>query len=468
MEAAKLSIKASGSAARGPRFYDQTHFREFVNSDIDLRDTSSYMADFSQGIDVPQDLLNIRGALQSGLQQRLTYIGTLAQVGSFYDGSKTGRLNEMDCLYIVSDLDVVVQQARSGKGHFRVFVKGTEIKPREMNKKLIAAMKETLLKITLPESWAHGGYASPDFCGVRCNGPAVTAMFCNKDESHISLDVSIAFPLTSQLQQRTDFPPQLKDNCQCLSDTIRRIQGELTRTQISADLHLIGNLIDDTWQATTALAEAEILRALNDCSVKRALEICKVIASTLQKWYEENINAAGLLDDNVERTSQNKLALCTDYHRELILWRLHQHMSSSAASKAHIRDTLDQEMAFQHIWLSSAEREIYKEVLKADASVNAAAMKHVILKTALQMRGAFSDENNTCIQRLVRAVFEELSDSGSVTTPHAFLCGMQLPKFSLSVRLSPIKDHVGTDLQELCHVILDDGLKKVHCDRNHI
>ncbi len=114
-------------------------------------------------------------------------------------------------------------------------------------------------------------------------------MFCNNNESHISLDVSVGFQLTSKLQQSRDFPPRLRDLCRSVADNAERIQRELTRTQISANLHLIGNLVENTWQPTTALAEAEILRALRpDCPVKRALEICKAIASKLQEWYENN------------------------------------------------------------------------------------------------------------------------------------------------------------------------------------
>ncbi len=155
------------------------------------------MADFSQGADIAQALHIIRARLQSRIPHKLGYSGSLFQIGSFYDGSKIGHLNEMDCLYVISEPDVVVQQLSSGRGQFIVFVKGIQVKPREINKKLVGAMRETLSEMTLPDGWTHGGYASTEFSRVRCNGPAVTAMFCNKDESHISLDVSIAFPMTS-------------------------------------------------------------------------------------------------------------------------------------------------------------------------------------------------------------------------------------------------------------------------------
>ncbi len=427
-----------------------------------MRDLSQHMADFSQGADVAQALHTIRGDLQSGITQRLGYGGNLFQIGSFYDGSKTGRLNEMDCLCVVSESDVVVQQISSGRG--RVYVKGIEVKPRETNKKLISAMKDTLSEMSLPDGWTHGGYHSHEFSGVRCNGPAVTAMFCNKDETHISLNVSVAFPLTKRLGQAHDPPGHLKDHCQSLWNAVKTIQSELPRTAIApADLHLIGNLVDNTWQPTTALAEAEILRILDtDCSVKGAVDICKTISSKQQKWYEENNKLPETLtkDETIAMHAGGQ-SLSAKTKKELTLASLYTYLAADPDSKAELGDKVNTEMAFQHIWLSATDRKYYKEVLKADAAINTAAIKHIILKSALQMKGSFAGHNKTYRNTLVRAVFEELSDPRTFYTPHAFLRGIELPKFSLSVNLSDVKDDVARDLQEHCSLILDHGLRKV-------
>ncbi len=393
MSETKLSAKPSGSGTRNSCFYDEGRFQQFVSSDIDLRDMSQHMADFTQSGDVAHALHTIRSSLQAGLLQRLGCIGSLFEIGSFYDGSKTGRLNEMDCLYVVNEADVGVEQVSSGKGDVRVYLKGTQVKPRELNKKLITAMKEILSEMKLPDGWTHGGYGSPEFSGTRCNGPSVTAMFCNKDEKHISLDVSIAFPLTAQLQQRADFPSHLRYSCQILADSISKIQQELPRTQISGDLHLIGNLVDDTWQLTTALAEAEILRSLSPkCSVKRALEICKVIASKIQKWCEGHCTwgerSAKVYDDSTP-VQKSRLSLSSAVHaRESILGELQdysEHAEGTACNKAESRQRLNAAMTCRHIYLSSVDRNKFGEVLKSDASINNAAIKHIILKTALQL-----------------------------------------------------------------------------------
>ena len=457
-------MKPSSSGSRGRSFYDEKLFQEFVNSDMDLRDMSQHMADFTQSSEVAQALHAIRSGLQVGLQQRLTCSGSLFQIGSFYDGSKTGRLNEMDCLYVVSESDIVVQQVSSGIGDMRVYVKGTEIKPREINQKLIAAMQETLSEMTLPDGWTHGGYSSPDFSGARCNGPSVTAMFCNKDEKHISLDVSIAFPLTSQLQQRVDFPSHLRDSCRFLAENINKIQSELTRTQVSADLHLIGNLVDDIWQPTTAMAEAEILRCLRpDCPVKRALEICKVIGSKIQKWYEDhNTRRQTSAKEYDDGTPANRIRLSGEHARKSILADLRDCSEGMPQSKTECRMRLNAAMACQHIYLSSADRSKFGEVLKSDASINNAAIKHIILMTALQLNGAFSERNKQLEQQLVRSVFEDLSATDSFYTQHALIRDCMINKFSFSMHLSHIKESIASDFSQQCRSVLNNAFAKVN------
>ena len=463
IEDAKLPAK-SIFGSRNRCFYDEERFEEFVNSDMDLRDMSQHMADFTQSGDVAQALHAIRNCLQLGLQKRLTYGGSLFQIGSFYDGSKTGRLNEMDCLYVVSESDIVVQQVSSGKGGVRVYVKGTEIKPREINQKLISAMQETLSEMTLPDGWTHGGYNSPDFSGARCNGPSVTAMLCNKDEKHISLDVSIAFPLTSQLQQKADFPSHLRDSCRFLADNFNKIQSELTGTQVSADLHLIGNLVDDTWQPTTAMAEAEILRCLRpDCPVKRALEICKVIGSKIQKWYEDhNTQGQRSAKGYDDGTPANRIRMSAEHARKSILAYLHGSSEGMPHSKAGCRKRLNAAMVCQHIYLSSADRGEFSEVLKSDASINNAAIKHIILKTALQLNGAFSKRNKQVEQQLVRSVFEDLSSIDSFYTQHALIRDCMINKFSFSMHLSHMKESIASDFSQQCRSVLDNVFAKVN------
>ncbi len=457
-----LPFRPSAFSSRDSCFYDKIQFQEFVNNDMDLRDTSRHMTEFiprSGDLALWSSLDEIRGVLQSKLQEHLGY-GSLLQIGSFYDGSKTGRLNEMDCLYVVSVPDVEVQHLPADARQFKVYLKGIEIKPRVLNKQLIAVMKETMSEMTLPSGLTHSGYAFQDFSGVRCNGPAVTAMFCDRYENYASLNIAIAFLLTSQLQQRPEFPQELKRCCQLLNAISFRIQGQLTRTQVSVELHLICDPVNNTWLPTTAVAEANILRALKpDCPVKRVMEICKILAFKLQAWYREKWGK--YLNCDLELLPIKKRRTSPEYRRRSILSNLHNYETGDPDSKAQLRDTLNADMAFQHIWLSSTDRVNHKEILKSDASINTTAIKHVILRTALQLDGAFSKTNMQLEQQLIRAVFEELSSTDSFYTQHAFLQDWMISKFSFSIYVSSIKEGIATGFFQQCTFLLDNAFAKV-------
>ncbi len=102
-----------------------------------------------------------------------------------------------------------------------------------------------------------------------------------------------------------------------------------------------------------------------------------------------------------------------------------------------------------------------KEVLKSEAQINTAAIKQIILKTALNKKGAFSRASDTCRDGLIRAVFEELASPESFTTSHALMDGTEIQKFSIAVSLSQINQQVAQDLQKQCRTVLDDTLGMV-------
>ncbi len=122
---------------------------------------------------------------------------------------------------------------------------------------------------------------------------------------------------------------------------------------------------------------------------------------------------------------------------------------------------LNKLMLYLHIWLSPNERKDLKEVLKSEAQINTAAIKQIIFKTALNIKGAFSKPSDTRRDGLIRAVFEELASPESFTTSHALMDGAEIQKFSIAVGLSDIKQEVAQDLQRQCMTILDHGLVKV-------
>ncbi len=197
--------------------------------------------------------------------------------------------------------------------------------------------------------------------------------------------------------------------------------------------------------------------------MKRALEICKAITSKVQKWYEKhNVptdNSAKEDDDEVLRILQIRQS--TESVRESILADLHSYSEINPNNNAESRTSLNAVMAYRHIYLSSPDRNKFREVLKSDASINTAAIKHIILTTGLHIKGAFSTINKQLEQQLIRAVFEELSSTKSFYSQNAFLSGCMISKFSFSMHASHVKENIANDFFRQTRIVLGHALAKV-------
>ncbi len=223
------------------------------------------------------------------LRRNFPYGSRFTEIGSYYDGTKIGELNEADCHFLM-DVDNLEFREGSSRGRFKVFKNGKELTVEEMHIQFVQAVSQAVSEIELAQGWRHDGYGGSEFSAVRCNGPAVTAMFRTRSGHSITLDISLAIPLTTDIQESPDFPDELIEKCEELSEKVAHIQSKVPQIALSQDLvpYLIADPVGDAWTPTAAWAEAEILRTLPyDCSVKGAVQDCKAIASRHQKWLSD-------------------------------------------------------------------------------------------------------------------------------------------------------------------------------------
>ena len=168
----------------------------------------------------------IRQNILRGLRQYFPYGSRFTEIGSYYDGTKIGKLDEADCHFLM-DVDNLEVRKGSSRGRFKVLKNGKELAVEEMHTQFVQAVKEAVSQIELPQGWTHDGYGGSGFRAVRCNGPAVTAMFRTRDDLPITLDISLAIPLTNDIQERPDFPDEPKGKCEKLSDKVADIQSKV-------------------------------------------------------------------------------------------------------------------------------------------------------------------------------------------------------------------------------------------------
>ncbi len=373
------------------------------------------------------------------------FSGHLAQIGSCWDGSKVGRVNEMDCLYVIDHTPVELK-ATDNPGEYKVLFQGVELNPRHLNVDFADHLDSIVKQMQLPPNIQHSGYAAPSFSGVRFNGPAVTSLFefkLNQDKPfEISLDLTLAFPV----DQDHDAAKEL---CQCVQEKIAHIARENVSKQIATtQVHVVPNLVKEVWQLTTAFLEANILRDLPvDGSVNTALHNCKGLTHQLGEVKSEqrllHLQTSTQLEDGGSRIRQDIMAY-----------------RSMKEPTEEDRRELNHRMRYEHIYLSSEERKQLGETSKSAISINSAAIKHIILDKAFATPGCFSADGAVTSDELMRDVFRELSDTSSASVPHAFLT-TPISKFSLLPSLASVKYEMVGAVRQECQHLLQNAMTEV-------
>ncbi len=361
--------------------------------------------------------------------------GQLQTIGSCWDGSKTGNVNEVDCLYVMRTEDISIEETWT-KGFYQIFTYAgsskREIKAREVRDRFADAYSRLLHQRHLPPDLYHGGYASPHFSGVRCNGPAVTSQFLLGQGSYLTLDITVAFALPKEVYISNELWQAIAefvaDNC----------GGPLSST---VTLHLIPDFSKNLWKVSTAYLEAELLRNLSHAApVKTALSLCKAIVSHLNKWNGEKLPAY------ISSTSKQSRAILDDLAAYLAM--------PDSEAKARTEKRLNHKMRYAHIWIPGQEKLQFNEEQRTGISINTAAIKHIILRYALETPDAFSASADTGIAvDLTKKVFQTLGDERCYCSSHAFLEGLDVAHFSVLPILANVKDAIARDVQEQCRVL---------------
>ncbi len=268
--------------------YSKETFQDWVKR-LDIYNLDKEKADFYVDEEIVTKFSDYRNRVEKELHMHtecdgMKLHGQFRNIGSSQDGSKVGRMNEADSLYIVHAGNIIVKNI--GKdGAYRIFweqnSRDCEIKPRNIRKQFADGYGEVISELPLPRCLRHAGYRSPDYSGLRYNGPAATSQFLIGDNSLLTWDVTPAFPLDCEDTNHQDVRKMIQPAL------------EINRKTMFGDMgiHIIPDPKEDLWMLSTAQLEADLLRELIPSSspMRQSLSNCKVIASRLQKWNSQNL-----------------------------------------------------------------------------------------------------------------------------------------------------------------------------------
>ncbi len=397
--------------------------------------------------------------LQRGLQDTFPHEGKLIGIGSCFDGSKKVGVNDVDAHFRMDEKEIVIGESKlyesfnlfSNCGEIHVHKNGAELDAESIHRQFLCAVNKVVSEMELPEEWAHGGYATPYFSGVRCNGPAVTALFrrppaITQDTAIctifptprtpvISIDISLAIPLTHDLQVRShffSFPYDLK----CKWEKYFSVRGP------EFVPYLVADPIENVWVPTTVRFETELLYRFQSSVMMNALRACKGLVETMT-----------IKECQIPQRKTVNFIMGEFLDRILVGYFPERHPEQYYF--------LNRCMPYLHGFLTATRSENYSEKPKHCISINTAAVKHIILKEAItgRVEHAFDDDCTSCKIKckdaLVQAVFKELADESSFYTQHAFFDDQWISKFSTSVPVTDIKEDLAYGTQQECQVILE-------------
>ena len=334
-------------------------FRAYAEG-ISVADLEEEITNFKDGNEVRHRILRF---IRQRTEENETFPlgGYITRIGSSWDGTKVGHLDEVDTLYVLHKDQVAIIPGEHGgidRESFRVEWKGKKYTANEISE-LFANKLDQALGTEPPEGMEHNGYAAPRYSGIRLSGPAVTVLFRTATDiglmekgSMVSLDITLALPFSHL--------PSDEEN------TIDGINAWFTTYIISTndkpidavEPHVIPCRVKNVWKPTTAYVEANALHELErHCALKRAHILLKCLMKRVDRFNcEHRLFQDEADEDGVDHSTMTSVEMGLD------------------------ADQVNLCMRYGHIFLSSREREWYNELEKKNISINAAAAKQILFQ----------------------------------------------------------------------------------------
>ena len=386
-------------------------------------------------LQVEKDLCFVSGGIK--------FKGRLKNIGSCHDGSKVGKMNEVDSVYVLEENNFHIEPTDTPRC-YRIFIyrnsEKLEILPNNIRKEFAEAYSRVVSQLDVPQPLKHGGFLAPCYSGLRYNGPAATSQFFTSDSSLRTWDITptFCFPRTHGVygEVRKLVQPILAMNAD-------KLFGE-------TDIHLIPDPGENLWRLSTAQLETEILRELlsSIAPLKQALSYCKVLSSKLKKWNSKHLRCGSFQSADLGLAILRELEECREAKSE------NQWNAKS--------ERLSKKLRYAHIWIPPEKRTVYNEDEKGYVSINTAAIKHILLAAALKHPEVLSPKQNMeLVINLMQHVFQELGSSCHYSSPHAFLIGLSIPHLSILASQGDHKMELAMAVKGQCRMLRAMAMSKV-------
>ena len=361
--------------------------------------------------------------------------GHVKKIGSSWDGSKLGVLDEVDTLYVLDEEDFKVCYFGKRACEFHIVWKGKMYDAQELNH-TFANHLEHVLRDDTPRGLGHNGYAAPRFSGVRVSGPAVTVLYQTTEQignmeprEFLSVDITLALPFSCAKDTAS-----AHEICTAIARWTKKKCREIKTKamNIPKNPNFIACHINGTWKLTTARIEAVMFHELEEnSSTKRAYVLLKCLnkkvdktnfkddlfqvgpkSTDLRDSLIKQIDACCRKDDNIDTDNLIKEINECCRKDDIDSGSLIKEIDSCCRNDEDI-DRVNHCMRYGYVLLSPKERTHYNELPTKIISINTAAIKHILLDKSLPEDCAAEKSNPERVAELMRYTLEELARDDS-------------------------------------------------------
>ncbi len=231
--------------------------------------------------------------------------GTLFGVGSYWDGTRVGEApNEFDYLYVLSDVNKCIKECyKCGIWKYRLKCKepnsltggSTMLSNFMVREHLCVFINRSMKTLSLPKNLHHGGVLSPQFSGVRRNGPAITLLFIWTGGQYRSKPLLISVDVTIAIRP-VHLQAFMQDESILLAD--HQFQFGL---RVLPESYLIADAnFDKVWQRTTAKVEVSLVSKMRPW-LSNTIKMLKILSDLMLTIREPEGNSS--MDGNLKNLS---------------------------------------------------------------------------------------------------------------------------------------------------------------------
>jgi hypothetical protein len=381
------------------------------------------------------------------LRQDSDLPGKFLPIGSTHSGTGVSTTTDFDYIYQLSVGQITLISFADEVNKYAIKSNSSIIEPLSLYMRFADELKKHLSSVQLPDCLDFGGFAQPDFSGVRYSEPAVTIALRWKSDIdsqvwNVPVDITPAYLIPAK---ETNIVNKVRAKLISLKFHEEDIDG----FDIESKLHLVpvqpeGGL----WYLTTAVLETSVLKHLADSlpAITDAIKECKRINESLVSAIADYYCREIIPDAEV---------------LEIVEWLVHaieSYRSSSGTEEDpdivyELREILQDILCCAHVLLPKIEGDTFCELTaKEPLAINSCSIKFHVLNCLLQ-ESLNVNLAETRVE-LIRNVLQALG-TGDGLADHTFLLDSRISQFTVACYCANQKSELCVTARGIIRLILD-------------